>query len=169
MTVARVTVILALCVSACGGVRIGVLLWQQTDAGARQDDATSIIGVGSGVDGSQADPLDEQGVEVIDATAAADSADEVTDTEAASAVEFIAPNKGSMQSIRGIKGIDAVRLQNLEAVLRMQAPPAPPTGGGGGGVQAAAALLTTENDQPLEPEQEVDGREELAEFELEGS
>ena len=53
-----------------------------------------------------------------------------------------------MQSVRGIKGIDTVVLQNLEAVLRMQSPPPPPPedGGGGGGVRAAAALLTMEND-----------------------
>mgnify|MGYP000143271723 CR=1 FL=1 len=56
---------------------------------------------------------------------------------------------------------------NLEAVLRLQAPPLPEEGGGGGG--AAAALLTMESDEPMEVVQEVDGREELAEFELEGS
>ena len=62
-------------------------------------------------------------------------------------------NDGAMQSVRGIKGIDTVMLQNLEAVLRMQAPPPPPEdGGGGGGVRAAAALLTMENDEPPEPE-----------------
>ena len=77
---------------------------------------------------------------------------------------------GSMQSIRGIKGIDTVMLQNLEAVLRMQAPPPPPQeGGGGGGVRAAAELLTMENDEPPDPEVESDGREELTELGLEGS
>jgi hypothetical protein len=79
-------------------------------------------------------------------------------------------NDGSLQSIRGIKGIDTVMLQNLEAVLRMQAPPPPPqAGGGGGGVRAAAELLTMENDEPPDPEVESDGREELTELGLEGS
>jgi hypothetical protein len=78
-------------------------------------------------------------------------------------------NDGSLQSIRGIKGIDTVMLQNLEAVLRMQAPPPPPQGGGGGGVRSAAALLTMETDLPPEPQPESDGREELTELELEGS
>jgi len=77
---------------------------------------------------------------------------------------------GSMQSIRGIRGIDTVMLQNLEAVLRMQAPPPPPQeSGGGGGVRAAAELLTMQNEKPPEPEEETDDREELIEFELEGS
>ena len=78
-------------------------------------------------------------------------------------------NDGSLQSIRGIKGIDTVMLQNLEAVLRMQAPPPPQEGGGGGGVRAAAELLTMENDEPPDPEVESDGREELTELGLEGS
>jgi hypothetical protein len=79
-------------------------------------------------------------------------------------------NDGSLQSIRGIKGIDTVMLQNLEAVLRMQAPPPPPqAGGGGGGVRAAAELLTMENEESPDPQDESDGREELTELELEGS
>ena len=79
-------------------------------------------------------------------------------------------NESSMQSIRGIRGIDTVMLQNLEAVLRMQAPPPPPAeGGGGGGVRAAAELLTMETDEAPEPEEETDDREELIEFEMEGS
>jgi hypothetical protein len=49
----------------------------------------------------------------------------------------------------------------------MQEPPPPPLGGGGGG-RAAAALLTMENEQ-VEVEEVVDGREELLEFELDGS
>jgi hypothetical protein len=79
------------------------------------------------------------------------------------------PARHEVESIpvRGIRGIDAVRLQNLEAVLRLQAPPLPPVGDGGGG--AAATLLTMESDEPLELEQEVDGREELADLEMEGS
>ncbi|HPM83176.1 MAG TPA: hypothetical protein PLF81_20885 [Candidatus Anammoximicrobium sp.] len=78
-------------------------------------------------------------------------------------------NESSMQSIRGIRGIDTVMLQNLEAVLRMQAPPPPPPEGGGGSVRAAAALLTMESDTPPEPEEETDDRQELMEFELKGS
>lgn len=85
-------------------------------------------------------------------------------------VRSITGNDGSLQSIRGIKGIDTVMLQNLEAVLRMQAPPPPPQEGGGGGrVRAAAALLTMENDEPPDSEEETDDRQELTELELEGS
>ncbi len=80
-----------------------------------------------------------------------------------------AANGDSVQSIRGIKGIDTVMLQNLEAVLRMQAPPPPPQEGGGGNVRAAAALLTMENDEPPAPEEETDDRQELIQFELKGS
>lgn len=76
-------------------------------------------------------------------------------------------SQNAMRSIRGIKGIDTVMLQNLEAVLRMQAPPPPPEGGGA--VQAAAALLTTESDAQPGPETETDDRKELTELELEGS
>lgn len=83
--------------------------------------------------------------------------------------QVFTPDDGSLQSIRGIKGIDTVMLQNLEAVLRMQAPPPPPQEGGGGGARAAAQLLTMESDQPPDPEIESDGREELTELVLEGS
>lgn len=83
-------------------------------------------------------------------------------------VEILTTSDETMQAIRGIKGIDSVMLQNLETVLRMQAPPPPPEEGGGGS-RAAAALLTMETDEPPDPEEEVDGREELTEFELEGS
>ena len=81
-------------------------------------------------------------------------------------VAFFAGQYGARERI---KGIDTVMLQNLETVLRMQAPPPPPEEGGGGGVRAAAALMTMENDEPPDPEEEIDGRRELTEFELEGS
>ena len=83
--------------------------------------------------------------------------------------EGFTTNAGAMQSIRGIKGIDTVMLQNLEAVLRMQAPPPPPESGGGRSVRTAAALLTMESDAPPDPELETDDRQELTELELEGS
>jgi hypothetical protein len=85
------------------------------------------------------------------------------------AADGFTTNAGAMQSIRGIKGIDTVMLQNLEAVLRMQAPPPPPEAGGGGGARTAAALLTMESDAPPDPEIETDDRQELTELELEGS
>jgi len=89
----------------------------------------------------------------------------------AHAPQVFTPHDGSLQSIRGIKGIDTVMLQNLEAVLRMQAPPPPPqaSGGGGGGARTAAQLLTMDSDQPPDPQVESDGREELTELVLEGS
>jgi hypothetical protein len=90
------------------------------------------------------------------------------DAETEKTVEIFTSSDGTMQSIRGIKGIDTVMLQNLETVLRMQAPPPEPEEGGGGG-RAAAALLTMEAEEPLEPQAEEDGRDELTEFELEGS
>lgn len=90
-------------------------------------------------------------------------------TEPETTVEIFTTSDETMQSIRGIKGIDTVMLQNLEAVLRMQAPPPPPEEGGGGGARAAAALLTMETEEPPDPEEEVDGRDELTELELEGS
>ena len=82
--------------------------------------------------------------------------------------ETFTSSAGELQSIRGIRGIDTVMLQNLEAVLRMQAPPLPPQDGGGGS-RAAAALLTMDNEEPPDPETEPDGRDELTEIELEGS
>ena len=74
--------------------------------------------------------------------------------------------EGSVAAIRGIKGIDQVQLQNLEAVLRMQSPPPPPPPNSH--AKKAAALLTMDTQQ--EEQQEVpDAREEHMELELEGS
>ncbi len=106
-------------------------------------------------------------IEGVEGTEGVDTQPENVQPE--NTIEIITTNEGTLQSIRGIKGIDTVMLQNLETVLRMQAPPPPPEEGGGGGGRAAAALLTMENDEPPDPEDEVDGREELTEFELEGS
>lgn len=155
-------IILALCMSAMAGAGAGMLLLQADNANDTKKDIKSITGVSSGVDGSQVDPLDTEGVDQVPLTA------EMPETDAETTeFEIMATNDGSMQSIRGIQGIDTVLLQNLESVLRMQAPPPPPEEGGGGAARAAAALLTMENEEPLEPENQTDLRDELTE--LEGS
>lgn len=74
--------------------------------------------------------------------------------------------EGSIQAIRGIKGIDQVQLQNLEAVLRMQSPPPPPPPNSR--AKKAVAVLTTDSQQQ-EEEELPDAREEHMELELEGS
>lgn len=192
----RLLVTAGLFASAAIGAGAGVLVSQATAPGDGPRDVRSIVGVNSGVDGAQAKQLEKKGVGQVTAAAetrtATDSAPETgpdqnrapgqtvgiegvkgtdgTTAEPTNSVSTVAANDSSLQSIRGIKGIDTVMLQNLEAVLRMQAPPPPPQeGGGGGGVRAAAELLTMQNEKPPEPEEEKDDREELIEFELEGS
>jgi hypothetical protein len=155
-------IILTLCMSAMAGVGAGLLLLQADASNDTKKDIKSITGVSSGVEGSQVDPLDTEGVDQVPLTAEMPETDPET-TE----FEIMATKDSSMQSIRGIQGIDTVLLQNLESVLRMQAPPPPPEEGGGGAVRAAAALLTMENKEPLEPENQTDLRDELTE--LEGS
>jgi hypothetical protein len=179
----------AFCASTAAGVGVGLLVSQATGPDAGRQDVKSITGVSSGVDGTQAKEDEEKGVDRIavppptaepkpktDATPK-DSTNQAVDlkgvkgtegitTESKSTIEILAPQDNAMQSIRGIKGIDTVMLQNLEAVLRMQSPPPPPQGGA---VRAAAALLTMEHDEKPGPETETDDRKELTELELEGS
>jgi hypothetical protein len=72
----------------------------------------------------------------------------------------------SIESIRGIEGIDTITLQNLEAVLRMQQRPEEPRPQGGASTVAALmSLPTTEQD---DRERQPDTREDMA-LELEGS
>lgn len=72
----------------------------------------------------------------------------------------------SIESIRGIEGIDTIPLQNLEAVLRMQSQPEEPHSQGGGARTAARLMRmeTTEKDDEKKP----DTRQEMS-TELEGS
>lgn len=154
----RLFIASALLVSAAAGVGVGMLVLQADDSDVGQQDVQSITGVNSGVDGTLAKPPEDDGVDQV-----------AVPPDPEPTIEAVTTGDGSMQSIRGIKGIDTVMLQNLEAVLRMQAPPPPPEEGGGGGLRAAAALMTMENEEPQEPEEEIDGREELTEIELEGS
>jgi hypothetical protein len=191
----RLLVTTALLVSTAVGVGAGVLVSQVAAPDKGGKDVKSITGVSSGVDGSGEKQPEKKGVDQVaippEPPATVEPASETdTDpdgagsqavtiegvegtegvmTERENTIEIFSANDGTMQSIRGIKGIDTVMLQNLEAVLRMQAPPPPPEEGGGGGTRAAAALLTMETDEPPDPEEEVDGREELTELELEGS
>jgi hypothetical protein len=190
----RLLIIAALFASATAG-GAGALVSQLAQPAGPRQDVKSVTGVSSGVDGTDEKLPEKKGVdplpvppEPVEATrplqaAAADSSAaasqpvdiqgvEGSDGVAADqepTVEILTTSDGAMQSIRGIQGIDTVMLQNLEAVLRMQAPPPPPEEGGGGGMRAAAALLTMENDEPPQPQDEVDGRQELTELELEGS
>ncbi len=71
----------------------------------------------------------------------------------------------SIESIRGIEGIDTIPLQNLEAVLRMQSRPEEQNSQGG--ARTAAGLMTmeaTDKDDTKQP----DTRQEMA-TQLEGS
>jgi hypothetical protein len=78
-------------------------------------------------------------------------------------VRGVTDEHGSVQAIRGIDGIDTVKLQNLEAVLRMQDRPQEPKGES----RTAAALVSSETDEDFE--EVPDAREIHQEFELEGS
>ena len=142
----RSVITIALTVSLLVGVAMGTLVTQIAAPDDASQNTAAITGVGSGIDG------------------AGETADEAEAIPPSDPVFTV--NEGAMQSVRGIKGIDTVTLQNLEAVLRMQTPPLPPTDGGGG---RAAALMTMETDQPPDPEEEPDGREELIESDLKGS
>ena len=178
----HITTTLALAASAAIGAAAGALVLQIAPTGAGQQDVKSITGVGSGVGGARDKQINEE--EGIDATIPpppeappAQAADpeavdiegvegtDGTTVETEATIEILTADDGTMQSIRGIQGIDTVMLQNLEAVLRMRAPPEPPQGGGGG--RAAAALLTMEAEELPEPVEEPDMRDELTE--LEGS
>jgi hypothetical protein len=68
----------------------------------------------------------------------------------------------SIQSIRGIKGIDTVTLQNLEAVLRLQTREPPPPPGNPPPISMGGAE-TTQTDEP-----QPDARQQLT-VDLEGS
>ena len=72
---------------------------------------------------------------------------------------------GSVQSIRGIEGINTITLQNLEAVLQMQ--DRPQEDQGKGGARTAAGLMAREPTDELE--EIPDARDVHLEFELEGS
>jgi hypothetical protein len=187
---------LALLASAAAGVGFGVLVSQVAGPDDDHTDVKSITGISSGVDGTRDKKEEEKkGVDEVavppetppttDPPTVTDSdpnsaesqtvdiegveGTEGVDAETENTIEIFTTNDGTMQSIRGIKGIDTVMLQNLETVLRMQAPPPEPEEGGGGGGRAAAALLTMEAEEPPEPEEEEDGRDELTELDLEGS
>jgi hypothetical protein len=191
--ITRFFIMLVLFASAAAGAGVGLIMSQVTGRDDRPQDVKSITGVSSGVDGTQVKPPEKKGVDQVaippeppatthptrktDAKPVKPQSQAVdlqgvkgtegVATESKSTIEFLTTNDPALQSIRGIKGIDTVMLQNLEAVLRMQAPPPPPESGGA--VRAAAALLTTDNDAKPGPETETDDRKELMELELEGS
>jgi hypothetical protein len=72
-------------------------------------------------------------------------------------VQPVTDPQGSIQSIRGIQGIDQVALENLEAVLRMQSRT---TDQARGNARTAASLMKTEKADDQD-EQIPDAREEL--------
>jgi hypothetical protein len=82
-------------------------------------------------------------------------------------IEGVNEVHGSIETIRGIEGIDTVMLQNLEAVLRMQQRPQEQQSQGG--ARAAAALLTMEPSEAEPIEEDVDGRQVHVAYETEGS
>ena len=133
------------------------LAWQAGGPSDEAQDAASMTGVRSDAAGSTAEDTPEEGIQSVPPVAASENV-----------IQVVSTAEGSVQSIRGIKGIDTVMLQNLEAVLRMQEPPPPPEAGGGGG-RAAAALLTMEEPVEAPLEIEADARVEHAELEIEGS
>ena len=162
----RTSIALILFASAAMGAGTGVLVLQVSGPDMGRENVRSVTGVGSGVEGRK-----EKDLETVEEVAQSEAVElagvegnEGVTEESENTVEVFTSSGGAMQSIRGIKGIDTVVLQNLEAVLRMQAPPVAEGNG-----RAAAALLTQESDAPPDPEAEPDGREELKEFELEGS
>ena len=80
-------------------------------------------------------------------------------------IRGVSDDHGSVQSIRGIEGINTVTLQNLEAVLQMQ--DRPQEDQGKGGARTAAGLMAREPTEEFE--EAPDARDVHLEFELEGS
>ncbi len=177
------------------GLGIGVVLLASGSDDPEDSDNSiqSVKGVNSGAGGSDTEEPERKGVEQIQAeheppdSQKATANESPTDTETPDSqavdiqgvqgtdgttvqlentIESVSSDHGSIQSIRGIEGIDTVPLQNLETVLRVQEPPPEPTGGG---ARTAAGLLTMEGEGQNEVEEVIDGREELVEFDLEGS
>jgi hypothetical protein len=178
------------------GLGIGVALLASISGDPKDSDNSiqSVRGVNSGAGGSDVEEPERKGVEPIQSdkelsdTQESSAKKDQTDTMASdnravdirgvrgtdgttvqeeNTIESISSDHGSIQSIRGIEGIDTVPLQNLETVLRVQQRPEEQPSGGGS--RSAAGLLTMEGDEQVETEEVTDGREELVEFEMEGS
>jgi len=188
----RILVPIALLGSIGVGIAVGFVASEATKPADAPNSVKSITGVNSGAGGTDAQQPDPKGVEMVvppddpqdstevqpDATEA-DAESENVEIEGVqgtdgtsvpppeNTIESVSEAHGSIETIRGIEGIDAVMLRNLEAVLRMQQQPEEPQGQGG--ARSAAALLTMESDEPEETEEIVDSRQELVELELEGS
>jgi hypothetical protein len=139
----RMLTVAALLASVGLGVGVALLWSAPNGAGADANREGSIAGVRSEAVGSDG-----------------------TSTQPENTIEAASSVDGSIQSIPGIEGIDTIAIQNLEAVLRMQTRPTESSPRGG--VSTAAALMTMEG-EPQEELEEIDGREELEELELEGS
>jgi len=80
-------------------------------------------------------------------------------------IQEITDAHGSIQPVRGIQGIDAVMLQNLEAVIRVQTRPVEQQAMGT--PQVAAGLGFAPSEQPIQDL--PDARDQHQEFEMEGS
>lgn len=122
-------------------------LWTQITDSA---DEPSITGVASEARGPSDAPPEREAVEAV--------------PPQENVVQSVTDEHGSVLAVRGIEGIDAVRLENLETVLRVQDRDEQQFQGA---VRAAASLLSTEG-EPGELEEVPDGREEMTEL-LEGS
>jgi len=134
----------ALLVSAGLGAAVGLL------AAVPVDRSSSVTGVTSEAGGSAGPEERKKGV--------------VAPQE--NTIQGVTDVHGSIQSIRGIQGIDTVMLQNLEAVLRVQSRTEPPPRSN----SSSAAALSASDETVEDNLQKVpDGREEHLEFELEGS
>lgn len=126
---------------------VGLAAWTQlADVG----DDSSISGVQSEARGPAEAPVDRENVEAV--------------APPENAIENVTDEHGSVLAVRGIEGIEAVALQNLETVLRVQDRTEQKLQGA---VRAAASLLSTEG-APSDAEEIPDGREEMTEL-LEGS
>jgi hypothetical protein len=125
----------------------GLALWMQV---ADVGDDPSITGVTSEARGPAEEPVEKRGVEAV--------------PPPENAIDSVTDEHGSVLAVRGIEGIEAVALQNLETVLRVQDRTEQQFRGA---VRAAASLLSTEG-EPGDLEEIPDGREEMTEL-LEGS
>ncbi|HYW80271.1 MAG TPA: hypothetical protein VE890_11870 [Thermoguttaceae bacterium] len=175
----RLFTILALSMSLGLGVGTATLWSIVSAANDNPGSATSITGVNSGSSGSDATEDEQEGVESVPPDTVSPppsptvTIEGVQGTEGTTTVpqdntvEGVQSVEGSVEPIRGIEGIDAVMMQNLEAVLRMQQRPEEREGQGG--VSTAAGLMMMDEFLPTDDDPLPDGREELMEFELEGS
>jgi len=159
----------AILVTALGA---GVGLWAAVSGGdGSPGPGGSVKGVASGADGSataeetkkgnaslppESRPVAIQGVQ----------GNEGLNTRQENEIQPVTDAHGSIQSIPGIRGIDAVMLENLETVLRIQIRPPEQRQGN---ARTAAVLTATEATLEEDLKDMPDEREQHVPSELEGS